>query len=82
MSLRKNPLELPPHELAMHATGGSETPMTRQQIEHLKDLASRAGDPDSFDETLTSREAQKRIAALEVLLRQESRSGQERLPRT
>lgn len=82
MSLRKNPLELPPHEVAMHATGDSEAPMTPQQIDHLRELAGRAGDPDSFDETLTSGEAQQRIVALEALLERESRGGRERLPRT
>jgi hypothetical protein len=81
MSLRKNPLELSPHG-ATPATGDSETPMTPQQVEHLRELARRAGDPDSFDETLTSGEAAKRIAALETLLERESRGGQERLPRT
>lgn len=82
MSLRKNPLDLPPRRVTMRVTGDSEAPMTPQQIEHLRELARRAGDPDSFDETLTGAEAQKRIAALEVLLEQESRSGEERLPRT
>jgi L-alanine-DL-glutamate epimerase-like enolase superfamily enzyme len=63
-------------------TAPLEQPMTPEQAQGLKALAQRTGDPDAFDETLSSGEAAKRIAALEVLLDRESHSGQERLPRT
>jgi hypothetical protein len=57
-------------------------PMTLAQIAQLKALSRQAGDPDAFGETLTRGEAQKRIAALQILLDREEHSGAERLPRT
>jgi hypothetical protein len=60
----------------------SPEPMTPEQTKTLRMLARRAGDPDVFDEALSSEEADKRIAALRTLLDRESHSGQERLPRT
>ena len=59
-----------------------DAPMTADQLNHLKQLSRRAGDPDSYDETLTKGEAQKRIAALKALLDREEHSGVDRLPRT
>jgi hypothetical protein len=79
MSLRKNPDELAGHGAAMP---DGEAPMTTAQRDQLKELARRAGDTEAYDETLTSAEAQKRIAALQVLLDREAHSGIERLPRT
>jgi len=60
----------------------TEAPMTPEQTSRLQDLSRRAGDTDAYDETLTSAEAAKRIAALEALLEREADSGRERLPRT
>jgi hypothetical protein len=60
----------------------TETPMTPEQLTQLKALSQRAGDTNAYDETLSSAEAQKRIAALEALLEREAHSGIERLPRT
>jgi hypothetical protein len=80
MSLRKNPpASRPP---AAKVAEDADAPMTPEQIESLKELSGRAGDSDAFDETLTRGEAQKRIAALEVLLQRQQQSGRERLPRT
>lgn len=57
-------------------------PMTPEQAEYLKALAGRLAEPDAFHETLTRAEAQKRIAALELRLERERRSGAERFPHT
>jgi len=67
---------------AAKAADDPDAPMTLEQIRHLKALSQRAGDTDSYDETLTRGEAQKRIGALEILLEREEHSGVERLPRT
>ena len=60
----------------------ADAPMTLAQIAQLKALSGQAGDPDAFGETLTRGEAQKRIAALQILLDREEHSGVERRPRT
>jgi hypothetical protein len=60
----------------------ADAPMTPDQLSYLRELWRRAGDSDAYDETLTRGEAQKRIAALEVLLEREEHSGRDRLPRT
>jgi hypothetical protein len=78
MSLGKNPDERPHGD----AKADAETPMTSAQREQLKELARRAGDLEAYAETLTSAEAQRRIAALQVLLDREAHGGVERLPRT
>ena len=78
MSLRKNPDELSHGD----ANADAETPMTSAQREELKQLARRAGDLEAYDETLTGAEAQRRIAALRILLDREAHSGVDRLPRT
>jgi len=67
---------------AAKAPDDAGAPMTLAQIEQLKALSRQAGDPDAFGETLTRGEAQKRIAALQILLDREQHSGVERLPRT
>ena len=67
---------------AAKAADDAGAPMTLEQIERLKALSRRAGDPDAFGETLTRGEAQRRIAALQTLLDREQHSGVERLPRT
>ena len=67
---------------AARAVDDPGAPIASDQLSHLKQLCERAGDPDAYDETLTSGEAQKRIAALEALLDREEHSGVERLPRT
>jgi hypothetical protein len=81
MSLRKSPLDSPPRAAATPA-GGTEAPMTPEQLALLQELSRRARDTDAYDEALTRGEAQKRIAALQALLEREERSGRERLPRT
>jgi hypothetical protein len=47
----------------------SEDPMTREQAARLKELAEQALEPESFDPMLTAAEAARRIAALEVKVR-------------
>jgi hypothetical protein len=80
MSLRKTPLSSPRHAAAK--ADDADAPMTPDQLSYLKELWRRTGDTDAYDETLTRGEAQKRIAALEVLLEREEHSGRDRLPRT
>jgi len=78
MPANKDPPERQPDAKAANAAA----PMTLEQINHLRTLWRRAGDPDAFDERLTQGEAQKRIAALEALVDREQHSGAYRLPRT
>lgn len=78
MSQRKQSPDAP----AAKAAADPAAPMTLEQINKLRALWRRAGDPDAFDEALTRSEAQKRIDALETLLEREAHSGIERLPRT
>lgn len=47
----------------------ADDPMTREQAARLKELAGEALEPESFHPSLTSSEAARRIAALEVKLR-------------
>jgi DUF3072 family protein len=80
MPLRKNSRK--DRQRATKAADEADAPMTADQTRHLKELSQRAGDPDSFDETITFGEARKRIVALETLLEREEHSGKMRLPRT